>query len=264
MKIICLVKFVPDLDKIQFDKKKNVLMRENARLSINPDDETALAASLKLKEKYPETVIEILSMGPKSVARKFQDLLRRNVDKGILISDPLYVGSDTFATSRILTAYLKRQKVDWIFTGTHSLDGDTSHVPAQIAELLQMDHLNNVVNFDREKLMEGTALLRVDCEGQILEFRMDRPGILSFEKSREFKMPYIRYEDFQRDVSDQLEILTNKDLQLSEKEVGLSGSMTEVSRTFIKELVNKESITVKTDDEGIERVYEFLKEKDYI
>lgn len=264
MKIICLVKFIPDVENIQFDHKKNVLMREQAKLTINPDDETAIAAALKIKEQAPETLVEIITMGPKVVMRKFQDLLRRDVDKGILISDPLYVGSDTYATSRILGKYLKTRKADYIFTGTHSLDGDTSHVPAQIAEILGSCHMNNVITLDIDQLFQGTALLRVNNEGNTLQFQMNPPGIISFEKSREYKMPYIRYEDFQRDVSDKMEILTNQDLGLKEEEVGLAGSLTEVSRTFMKEIAQKDSITVKNDEEGIEAVYQFLKEKGYV
>ncbi len=264
MKIICLVKFIPDVENIQFDKKKNVLMRENAKLTVNPDDETALAAALKVKELAPDTSVEIVTMGPKGVTRKFQDLLRRDVDKGILISDALYVGSDTYATSRILGAYLKTQQADCIFTGTHSLDGDTSHVPAQIAEILGIPQMNNVITLDMDQLLQGKALLQVNSEGDTLHFQMNLPGIISFEKSREYKMPYIRYEDFQRDVSDKIKIFSNEDLQLKEEEVGLTGSLTEVSRTFMKEVSKKDSITVKNDDEGIERVYQFLKEKGYL
>lgn len=264
MKIICLMKFIPDVENIQFDHKKNVLMRENAKLTVNPDDETSLAAALKVKEQAPETLVEIVTMGPKGVTRKFQDLLRRDVDKGILISDPLYMGSDTYATSRILGEYLKTQKADFIFTGTHSLDGDTSHVPAQIAELLGVPHMNNVITVDTDQLLQGKALLQVNNEGATLQFQMNLPGIISFEKSRKYKMPYIRYEDFQRDVSDKMEILTNRDLQLKEEEVGLAGSLTEVSRTFMREVSKKDSITVKNDEEGIETVYQFLKEKGYL
>ena len=264
MKIICLVKFIPDVENIQFDHKKNVLMRENAKLRVNPDDENALAAALKIKEQAPNTRVEVVTMGPKSVIRKFQDLLRRDVDKGVLISDPLYVGSDTYATSRILGAFLKNRKADCIFTGTHSLDGDTSHVPAQIAELLEIPQMNNVITVDMDQLLQGKALLQVNREGDTMQFQMNLPGIVSFEKSREYKMPYIRYEDFQRDVSDKMEILSNEDLQLKEADVGLVGSLTEVSRTFMKEVEHKESITVKNDNEGIEAVYQFLKEKEYL
>ncbi|NBG88403.1 electron transfer flavoprotein subunit beta/FixA family protein [Isachenkonia alkalipeptolytica] len=264
MKIICLVKFIPDVENIQFDQKKNILMREKAKLKLNPDDEIALAAALKVKEAAPETNVEIVTMGPEGVSRKFQDLLRRDVDRGTLISDPLYVGSDTYATSRIIGEFLKTRRADCIFTGTHSLDGDTSHVPGQIAEILDIPQMNNVITVNIEQLLQGKGLLEVNSEGDILQFQMKLPGIISFEKSREYKMPYIRYEDFQRDVRDKMEVLTNQDLQLTEEEVGLSGSLTEVSRTFMKTMGKKENITVKNDEEGIERVYQFLKEKEYI
>ena len=264
MKIICLIKLLPDIENIQFDEKKKVLMRENTRLITNPDDETALAAALMIKEQYPETVVEIVSMAPQRARVRFEDLLRRDVDKGVLISDPLFVGSDTYVTSRILSKYLNENRADCIFTGTHSLDGDTSHVPSQVAEALQMAQMSHVLRVDTDKFAKGIGRISVNMEGEVLEFELDLPAVLSFEKSKAYKMPYIRYQHFQLDVTHKMEVLTSQELQVTEAEVGLTGSLTEVRRTFMKEIPHKENLTVPSDDDGIETVYQFLKEKGYV
>jgi len=264
MKIICLIKLIPDIENLQFDEKKKVLKRENTRLITNPDDETALAAALTIKEHDPETVVEIVSMAPERAIPRFEDLLRRDVDKGVLISDPLFVGSDSYVTSRILSTYLKNQRADCIFTGTHSLDGDTSHVPSQVAEQLQLDQMGNILQLDADPFFEGIGRVSVNVEGEILEFELDLPAVLSFEKSKSYKMPYIRYEDFQLDVKDKMEVLTSRELGLSKSEVGLEGSLTEVTRTFLKKVPQKDSLIVKNDEEGIEAVYQFLTEKGYL
>lgn len=264
MKIICLIKMLPDIENIQFDEKKKVLMRESTRLITNPDDETALAAALKIKAQYPETVVEIVSMAPQRAMRRFEDLLRREVDKGVLISDPLFVGSDTYVTSRILATYLKENRADCIFTGTHSLDGDTSHVPSQVAEQLQLDQMSNILELDINKFVEGLGRFTVNVEGEVLEFEMDLPAVLSFEKSKAYTMPYIQYQHFQLDVKDKMEVLTSQELQLTEEETGLKGSLTEVRRTFVKKIPHKDNLIVTCDDEGIETVYQYLKENGYL
>ena len=38
MKIICMVKFVPDVDKFMFDFESNTVERKNVRMIINPED----------------------------------------------------------------------------------------------------------------------------------------------------------------------------------------------------------------------------------
>jgi electron transfer flavoprotein beta subunit len=95
LKIICLVKFIPDVDNFTYDYEKNVMVRENVKLILNPEDSCALALALKIKEKNLETFIEIVSMAPQSTIPLIEDLLRINVDKATLISDKFYVGSDT-------------------------------------------------------------------------------------------------------------------------------------------------------------------------
>lgn len=129
MKIICMVKIVPDVDKFQFDFEKNTVVRENIRMIINPDDASGIGFALKVKSILPETQVEVVTMGPKSVLPLIEDLVRRGVDHATLISDQLFAGSDSYATSKILAKYISRSKYDFILTGTHAIDGDTSHVP---------------------------------------------------------------------------------------------------------------------------------------
>ncbi|MCJ7691096.1 MAG: electron transfer flavoprotein subunit beta/FixA family protein, partial [Clostridiaceae bacterium] len=98
MKIICLVKFIPDVDNFTYDYEKDVLVRENVKLILNPEDGCALAFALRIKEKSPGTFVEIVSMAPQSTIPLIEDLLRLNVDKATLIADKFYVGSDTYVT----------------------------------------------------------------------------------------------------------------------------------------------------------------------
>ena len=114
MKIICAVKFVPDVDKFVYDYENSALVRENVRLILNPDDACALAFALKIKATNPDYVVEVVSMGPQSVVPHMEDLLRLNVDHGTIICDPKFAGSDTYVPvkfwediclPRILTVY---------------------------------------------------------------------------------------------------------------------------------------------------------------
>ena len=264
MKIICLVKFIPDVENFAYNYEKNVLVRENVKLILNPEDACALALALRIKEKYTEAIVEIVSMAPKSTIPLLEDLLRRKVDKATLISDKLFVGSDTYVTSKIIARYLEGEEFDYIFTGTHSLDGGTAHIPSQIAELLKISQLSNIVNVYEESLENDSVVVEVDCEKTSSKYEMALPCILSIGKDSKYKLPFIKYKDLELKVIDRILVITNNELEFSKEEVGIEGSLTKVNRTYTKELHKKEKITVRNDDAGIEVVYKFLKAKGFV
>lgn len=264
MNIICLVKFVPDVDNFVYDYDRNVLIRENVKMILNPDDAAALAFALKVKDKHPDTFIEVVSMAPKSIIGQLEDLLRRNVDKATLISDKSYVGSDSYITSKILAKYLKTKSFDCILTGTHALDGDTSHVPAQLGELLGLAQLSNVIKIDESRFSDKEATVNVDREKVISTYRVGLPAILSIQKESKYKLPHIKYKNLSLDVSANISVISNSVLLFNENEVGIEGSLTKVSRTYPKRMEKKECIIVDNDDEGVEVVYQFLKSKGYV
>lgn len=264
MRIICLVKLVPDVENFKYDYEKNVLVRSNVHQLINPEDATALAFALSVKGVAPDTSIETVTMAPKGAIPHLEDLLRRGVDRATLISDPRFLGSDTYVTSRVLARYLSRSSYDCILTGTHTLDGGTAHVPAQVAELLGLPHLSHVADPDADALTGNPVTVELETDEEVLTFEIDLPGIIGFAYSTKRKLPYIEYENLSLDVSDRIDIVTNDDLGFKEGDVGLDGSPTTVAGVEVKTLERKDTTLLKTDDDGIEAVYRFLNEKGFL
>lgn len=264
MKIVCLVKFIPDVNQFQYDYEKNILVRDYGKPVLNPDDACALGLALKLKKTDPHIQIEVVSMAPLSTAEYMKDLLRRRIDKAVLISDRVYIGSDTYSTSRILARYLEKSSFDLILTGSHTLDGDTAHVPTQVAELLGCEQMSNIISFDEESWKEGRIIFDVDWEDSYMEFELQFPAMLGISKDSKYKLPFVRYADLDLDVEDQLTVLTNEDLGFEPQEVGLQGSPTKVVKTYVKEMQKKEKVIVQNDEEGVEFVYQFLKERGFV
>lgn len=264
MKIICVVKFVPDVDSFAYDYENNTLVRDNVRMVLNPDDACALAFALSVKAGDPGCEIEVVSMGPRSVLPHMEDLLRLDTDRGTLISDRAYAGSDTWATSRILGRYISSRPFDCILTGSHALDGDTSHVPAQLAEELGLEQMSGITSVDRERFDGVRAVFEVDYERSVETWEMPMPGILSLDRESGYKLPYARYEDFGKDVSGKLRIIGNDELGFAEEETGLKGSLTKVARTYKKSFETRDRNVVQVDDDGIEQVFNFLKERGFL
>jgi electron transfer flavoprotein beta subunit len=264
MKIICVVKFVPDVDNFSYDHENHILIRENSRMLINPDDACAIGFALKMKKRNPETFIEVLTMAPQSILPLIEDILRVNVDIGTVISDKLYAGSDTYVTSRILSRYLSSAEYDCILTGSHAIDGDTSHVPSQIASLLGLNQMSWISQIEEESFDNSYACIEVESESSVTAYEVDLPAVLSLTRESGYRLPYVRYKNLNLDVTDRLHCLSNEDLGFNASEVGLKGSLTKVVRTYTKKYQERKKLVVATDKKGIDTVFNFLKEKSFI
>jgi electron transfer flavoprotein beta subunit len=259
-----LFKCIPDVGEITIDPVRHVLVRENMDLVINPEDAIAVAMALSVKRRFQNTRITVVSMGPPNAKPLVEDLLRLGVDHAVFLCDQAFGGSDTFATSTVLAKALQAIPYEWILSGTHTLDGDTAHVPAQIAHALSLNHLAHVTAVDLSLADQNTFVVDVDDETTLTRIAIDAPGILSFSKEAPFKLPYVAYDDLDLDVSDRLVIKTHLDLGLSKSEIGFDGSKTKVINTFVPIPAPKAKIVVQLTDEGLDTVINTLSDWGYL
>lgn len=231
---------------------------------LNPDDVCALAFALSVKSENPHTAIEVVTMAPRSVIPHMLDLLRMDVDKGTLITDTAFAGSDTFVTSEILSRYIASCSVDLIVTGSRSLDGDTAHVPAQVAEALGLEQISGIVSVDRSRFSLDRAVVDVEDETMIATYELPLPAVLGMTRASGYELPSISYQDMERDVSGKLGIVTNEELAFPKEQVGLAGSLTRFVRTWEQQYRHRGGTVVSVDDKGVESVFQFLKEGEYL
>ncbi len=268
MKLICLVKFVPDLDSPNhdtvFDADSSQGACENARMILNPDDACAVAFALKMKACNPDCSIEVISMGALSARPHMEDLLRLNIDRATLIADSVFEGSDSFVTSEVLARYIQKRSFDCLLTGSLSLDTGASCVPVLVAQILGLNQMLGTTRIDTGQFDHTRAVFDVTDDKTITTYEMKMPGVLSLTQESGYKLPYIKLRDMQRDVSDELVIVTNDTLGFSDTEVGPAGSLTRIVKRFPKTLEKKDRHIVKNNDGGIDHVFKFLKEKGFV
>ncbi len=264
MNLVCLVKCIPDVGEITIDPVRHVLVRENLDLVINPEDAQAVAIALSVKRRFQNTRITVVSMGPPNAKPLVEDLLRLGVDHAVFLCDPSFGGSDTYATSTILAKALQSIPFDWILSGTHTLDGDTAHVPAQIAQALSLNHLSHLTAVDLSMAEQHTLIVDSEDDHTITRIAIDAPGILSFSKEAPFKLPYVAYDDLDKDVSDRLSVKTHQDLGLKRTQIGFEGSKTKVINTFVPTRPSKAKIVVQLNDEGLDTVIDTFKTWGYL
>ncbi|WP_460023291.1 electron transfer flavoprotein subunit beta/FixA family protein [Lactovum odontotermitis] len=261
---------MPNLDlrndvKAEANRKSGNIQRAGPKQVINPEDASALAYALGLKKESPATTVEVLSMGPANLAEKLKDLVRIGADKAVLITDPSYAASDSYATSLILSSYLQKANFDFLFTGTKTLDGETGHIGPQVAEALNLDQFSNV-----QTILEMTMKqieFEADFENEIIRARMSCPAVISvgdhFNSGQ--KLGFVKYDDLGREVGNQFIQLSNSDLQVDLSQVGRKGSPTIVRHEVAaRERKKKTTRHLLLDNQAIDEVYEFLKENHYV
>ena len=265
MRIICPVKFAPDVDAFVYDYEKQELTRENQKQMIGPDDACALGFALNLKKQNPDVWIEAVMMAPLSILKDARDIARRGIDRVTLLSDSRFAGSDTLATCRVLESYIRRQNFDVILTGSNSPDGDTGHVPAELAAKLDLPCLSGIVQIDEASFLAGKPVVKVETELDTLSCEVPLPAVLGLSRQSGYRLPFVRFANLDLDVEDRMRILGADDLNLEKVKTGQAGSATKVVRTYTQSYTQKqERIIVRDDDEGVEAVVRFLKDKGYL
>ncbi len=135
--IVC-VKQVPDTANVTGEamKEDGTVNRAALPAIFNPDDLHALEAALAIRDAHGGRVTAI-SMGPLGAAEALRECLYRGADRAILINDRRAAGSDTLATSYILSQAIRTiGEFDFVFCGRQAIDGDTAQVGPQLAEKL--------------------------------------------------------------------------------------------------------------------------------
>lgn len=135
--------------ELPWDEATGTLRRDLAAGMMNPACKHALEAALQIKEKFGANVT-VLTMGPPAAEEVLREALAMGANRGILISDKYLAGSDTYATSSILAAAIKKEcpHCDLILCGAYTSDSETAQVGPQLAEELQIPAAAYVENME--------------------------------------------------------------------------------------------------------------------
>ena len=154
MKIVVCVKQVPDTKGGVKFKPDGTLDRAAMLTIMNPDDKAGLEAALRLKDQYGAEVT-VVTMGLPKAEEVLREALAMGADKGILVTDRVLGGADTWATSQTLAGAIRNLDYDLIITGRQAIDGDTAQVGPQISEHLDIP----VISYAQDIKIDGNSVV---------------------------------------------------------------------------------------------------------
>ena len=184
LKIVVLAKQVPDTRNVGKDAMtaEGTVNRAALPAIFNPEDLNALEQALRLKEQNPGSTVGILTMGPPRAGEIIRQGLYRGADTGWLLTDRLFAGADTLATSYALaTAIKKIGDVDIVIGGRQAIDGDTAQVGPQVAQKLGL----NQVTYAEEVLSvkDGKATIKRVIDGGVETVEAPLPVVITVNGS---------------------------------------------------------------------------------
>ncbi|MBD3267868.1 electron transfer flavoprotein subunit beta [bacterium] len=248
MHFVACVKMVPDTTLVQIDPETNTLIREGVPFITNPFDTHAVEEALRLKERYGGKVT-VISMGPPAAEAVLRKALSLGADDTVLLSDKMFGGADTLATSFVLAEAIKKvgetTPVDVVFCGMQTIDGDTAQVGPGIACRLNYSQLTLVDEIQSINAEDKTIQVRRKLEGhhEVVETRL--PAMITVV--REINMP--RYPTVPGRLAAEkksIPVWSNDVMKLDKKKIGLNGSPTQVRKIFAPEREKGEVIDTET------------------
>ena len=228
MKIVVCVKQVPDTKGGVKFNPDGTLDRAAMLTIMNPDDKAGLEGALRLKDQYGAEVT-VLTMGLPKADEVLREAMAMGADKGILVTDRVLGGADTWATSTTIAGALRNLDYDLIITGRQAIDGDTAQVGPQIAEHLGLPQITYALDIIEK---DGDIQVKRECDEGYDMISTQLPAVVTV-----VRLPYEpRYPTIKSKMAakkKEIPVLTEEDIPaINLERCGLSGSPTKVKKTY--------------------------------
>ncbi|MDF2926908.1 MAG: electron transfer flavoprotein alpha/beta subunit [Paenibacillaceae bacterium] len=181
----------------------------------NPFDASALECALRMEGAE----VIALAMAPPAAEKALEQLTRLGVARGVLLTDPLFAGGDTLATSYVLSLAIARLKPDLVLCGRQSMDGDTGQVGPSLACLLGLSVVAGVL--EAAPAEEG-----INCRTRDGMIAVRLPSLMLMERSYSLRFPGLRSRP------GTVERWDAAFLEADSRRCGLAGSPTRVLKTW--------------------------------
>jgi electron transfer flavoprotein beta subunit len=135
MKVLVAVKRVVDPNvKVRVKSDRTGVELANVKMAMNPFDEIAVEAAVRLQEAKLATETVAVSIGGKTCQETIRTALAMGLDRGIHVETD--VDLQPLAVAKVLAALAKREAPQIIITGKQAIDDDSNQTGQMLAGLL--------------------------------------------------------------------------------------------------------------------------------
>jgi len=230
MKILVPLKRVVDYNvKIRVRPDGSGVDLANVKMSMNPFDEIAVEAALRLKEAGQASEVIAVSVGPAAAQDVLRTALAMGADRAVLVEAEGRV--EPLAVAKLIAALAAQEQPGLVVMGKQAIDDDCNQTGQMLAALLgwsQGTFANKI------ELTDGKATVTREVDGGLQTVALKMPAIvttdLRLNEPRYASLPNIMKakkkpleekspDDFGVDITPRLEIL--KTAEPGKREAGI-------------------------------------------
>lgn len=181
MKILVPVKRVIDYNvKVRVKADGSGVDLANVKMSMNPFDEIAVEAALRLREAGQADEIVVVSIGVKQSQETLRTALAMGADRAILIEATTDVQTDIepLAVAKLLAAVVAQEAPGLVICGKQAIDNDMNATGQMLSALLGWSQ----ATFASELAIEGdSAIVTREVDGGLQTIKVSMPTIVTVD-----------------------------------------------------------------------------------
>lgn len=259
MEILVCVKRVPDTaeNEIELNRDGSDIEQGDLVYSVNEWDNYAVEEAIQIREKVGGS-ITVVSVGGEDDEEVLRREMAMGADKGALLSDEAFEGSDGKGVAGILKAEVEKGKYDLILTGAQADDG-AGQVGGLLAAMLDWPYaslVNYIDVLDESKIKVGREIAGGNQEMN----EMDLPCVLSIQTGIN-EPRYVGIRGIRKVASIEIPVHGASDLGLSPESVGASAARVKRMNYFMPELGEGAEMLEGSTEEKVDKLIELLKSK---
>jgi electron transfer flavoprotein beta subunit len=178
VKIVVCVKRVPDTEaRIRVGSDGSSIDPSGVKFILNPYDEFAVEAALRLRDSSESGEVTVLSVGSSESAETLRTTLAMGADQAVLLKTA--ASPEGLAVAEVIAAELRERDFDIALFGMKAIDDDLQAVGAMVAEILELPSATVVMEFAVDR---GTVTAQRAIEGGIEIVDLKLPCVLTITK----------------------------------------------------------------------------------
>ena len=258
MEILVCVKRVPDTaeNEIEVNRDGSDIERDDLVFSVNEWDNYAVEEALQLRDKVGGSVT-VATVGDDACEEVLRREMAMGADKGVLLSDDAFKGSDGKGIATLLKAAVEKGAYDLILTGAQA-DGGGAQVGGMLAAMLDYPFASLV---NKIEVTDGKLTVGREIEGGNQEMNLiDLPCVLSIQTGIN-EPRYVGIRGIRKVASLEIPQLGVDDLGVDPASVGAAGAKVKRLDYFVPEFGEGADMLDGSTEEIVAKLIELLKAK---
>lgn len=181
MKVLVPVKRVIDYNvKVRVKADGTGVDLANVKMSMNPFDEIAVEAAIRLKEAGQAEEIVVVSIGVEKAQETLRTALAMGADRAILVkaTEDVHTDIEPLAVAKILKGVVDEELPGLVICGKQAIDNDLNATGQMLAALLGWSQ----ATFASELAVEGdSAVVTREVDGGLQTIKVKMPSIVTVD-----------------------------------------------------------------------------------